>query len=210
MPFGLSPSTIVARLVVLLFGFPVHEWAHAWSADQLGDDTPRWQGRLSLNPMAHLDILGSIMLLLTGFGWAKPVPVSPHRMRTSPRAGMALTALAGPASNLLVAMLCAVPFRLGWLSTADIFTGAGLVWPELLLWRIAEVSLGLALFNLLPLFPLDGEKVLAGVVPRDWGDRLLSFRPYSPYVLMGLIALGVAGRLIEIVWWPLLRLLFWL
>ena len=210
MPFGLSPSTIVARLVVLLFGFPVHEWAHAWSADQLGDDTPRWQGRLSLNPMAHLDILGSIMLLLTGFGWAKPVPVSPHRMRTSPRAGMALTALAGPASNLLVAMLCAVPFRLGWLSTADIFTGAGLVWPELLLWRITEVSLGLALFNLLPLFPLDGEKVLAGVVPRDWGDRLLSFRPYSPYVLMGLIALGVAGRLIEIVWWPLLRLLFWL
>jgi Zn-dependent protease len=210
MPFGLSPATILARLVVLLFGFPVHEWAHAWSADQLGDDTPRWQGRLSLNPMAHLDILGSIMLLLTGFGWAKPVPVSPHRMRTSPRAGMALTALAGPASNLLVAMLCAVPFRLGWLNTADIFAGTGLLWPELLLWRIAEVSLGLALFNLLPLFPLDGEKVLAGIVPRDWGDRLLSFRPYSPYVLMGLIALGVAGRLIQIVWWPLLQLLFWL
>ncbi|HEC34460.1 MAG TPA: site-2 protease family protein, partial [Chloroflexi bacterium] len=85
MLFGLTPAVLLARLIVLVVGFPIHEWAHAWSADQLGDNTPRWEGRLSLNPMAHLDVLGSILLLLTGFGWAKPVPVNPYRMRVAPR-----------------------------------------------------------------------------------------------------------------------------
>ncbi|MCS7177950.1 MAG: site-2 protease family protein [Anaerolineae bacterium] len=211
---GLSPVTFLARLIVLLVGMPIHEWAHAWSAHELGDDTPRWEGRLSLNPLAHLDILGAILLLLTGFGWAKPVPVNPYRMRTSPRTGMALSAFAGPASNLVVAMLCALPFRLGWLSLADVeFTRLNLA---TLLFLIADVSLNLALFNLLPFFPLDGEKVLVGVLPPRWGDFFLSFRPYSPYVLMGLLfllpylGLDLVGLLIRLVKLPLQILLFWL
>lgn len=211
---GLSPVTFLARLVVLLVGMPIHEWAHAWSAHELGDDTPRWEGRLSLNPLAHLDILGAILLLLTGFGWAKPVPVNPYRMRTSPRTGMALSAFAGPASNLVVAILCALPFRLGWISLADVeFTRLNLA---TLLFLIADVSLNLALFNLLPFFPLDGEKVLVGILPLRWGDFFLSFRPYSPYVLMGLLfllpylGLDLIGLLISLVKFPLQMLLFWL
>ncbi len=211
---GLSPVTFLARLIVLLVGMPLHEWAHAWSAHELGDDTPRWEGRLSLNPMAHLDILGAILILLTGFGWAKPVPVNPYRMRTSPRAGMALSAFAGPASNLVLAMLCALPFRLGLFSVADIASGR--LNAATLLWLIADVSLNLAIFNLLPFFPLDGEKVLVGVLPPRWGDALLSFRPYSPYVLLGLLfllpylGLDLVGILIGLVKLPLQVLLFWL
>ncbi|HIE37856.1 MAG TPA: site-2 protease family protein [Anaerolineales bacterium] len=216
MPFGLSPATLLARLIVLVIGFPIHEWAHAWSADRLGDSTPRWEGRLSLNPMAHLDILGSISLLLTGFGWARPVPVNPYRMRVAPRAGMALSAFAGPASNLLVAMVCAIPFRLGWVSLSDLYTATNPLTLAVLLWSVSQVSIGLALFNLLPFFPLDGEKVLVGVLPPRWGDRLLALRPYSPYILMGLLfvlpylGLDIIGFLIGLVWRPLQLLLFWL
>lgn len=211
---GLSPVTFLARLIVLLVGMPLHEWAHAWSAHELGDDTPRWEGRLSLNPLAHLDILGAILILLTGFGWAKPVPVNPYRMRTSPRTGMALSAFAGPAANLVVAMLCALPFRLGWVSVGDVI--AARLNLATLLFLIADVSLNLALFNLLPFFPLDGEKVLVGVLPPRWGDALLSFRPYSPYVLLGLLfllpylGLNLIGMLIGLVKIPLQMLLFWL
>jgi len=201
-------------LIVLLIGMPIHEWAHAWSAHELGDDTPRLQGRLSLNPMAHLDFLGSLLLLLTGFGWAKPVPVNPYRMRTNPRSGMALTALAGPAANLLVAALCAIPFRLGWISMVSIFTTQSLLNPALILFYIADVSIGLALFNLLPFFPLDGEKVLIGILPPHWGDWLIELRPYSPYILLGVLfilpylGLDVIGLLIGWVRQPLEILLF--
>ncbi|MCS7283776.1 MAG: site-2 protease family protein [Anaerolineae bacterium] len=208
--FGISPITFLARLIVLLVGLPLHEWAHAWSADRLGDDTPRWEGRLSLNPLAHLDILGAILILLTGFGWAKPVPVNPYRMRTNPRTGMALSSFAGPASNLLLAMVCAIPFRLGLLSGLDI-GGTNLA---TLLWLIADVSLNLAIFNLLPFYPLDGEKVLVGILPLRWSDYLLSFRPYSPYVLLGLLfllpylGLDLIGFLVGLVKLPLQMLLF--
>ncbi len=209
---GISPITFLARLIVLLIGLPFHEWAHAWSADRLGDDTPRWEGRLSLNPLAHLDILGAILILLTGFGWAKPVPINPYRMRTAPRTGMALSSFAGPASNLLLAMVCAIPFRLGLLSLADLGRGS----PTLaqLLWLVADVSLNLAIFNLLPFYPLDGEKVLVGILPPRWGDYLLSFRPYSPYVLLGLLfllpylGLDLIGLLVSAVKIPLQVLFF--
>ncbi len=214
MPFGLSPTLLLARLVVLLFGMPIHEWAHAWSAYQLGDDTASMQGRLDLNPLAHLDPIGSILILLTGFGWAKPVPVNPYRMRINPRTGMALIALAGPVSNLLVAALCAIPFRLGLLDLRDIFVTDSFLNLTVLLWTIAQVSVGLALFNLLPFYPLDGEKVLLGVLPRRWSNALEDFRPYSPYVLMLLLfvlpwlGVNVIGLLFGLVWEPVMGLLF--
>lgn len=212
MPFGfprLTPTTLAARLIVLLVIMPIHEWAHAWSAYQLGDDTASLQGRLTLNPVAHLDLFGGILILMTGFGWAKPVPVNPYRMeRVSPRAGMALSSLAGPLSNFMTAMVCAIPFRLGLLSFGG--TDRGLFDPATLLWYIASVSVGLGLFNLLPFYPLDGEKVLVGVLPREWGDRLLSIRQVSPYILMALMVLGVAGLLVSLLRGPLMMLLFWM
>lgn len=210
---NISPASLLARLIILLIGMPIHEWAHAWSAHELGDDTPRWEGRLTLNPLAHLDVLGAIMILLTGFGWAKPVPVNPYRMRrTAPRTGMALSAFAGPMSNILVAMICAVPFRLGLLHLTDLFSSS--LNLAVLLWAIADISLNLAIFNLLPFFPLDGEKVLVGILPPRWGDYLLSFRPYSPFVLLGLLfllpylGLNVVGLLVGLVKFPLQTLLF--
>ena len=214
MPLNLSAVTLLARLIVLLLATPIHEWAHAWSAYELGDDTASLQGRKTLNPLAHLDLFGGILIMLTGFGWAKPVPVNPFRMRVAPRAGMALSALAGPASNFLLTMVCAIPFRLGWLALGDVdFTGSSLNLATLL-WDVSWVSLGLALFNLLPFYPLDGEKVLVGLVPRGWDDRLLALRPISPYLLMAVLfllprlGLDIVGILIGSVMIPLNWLLF--
>jgi Zn-dependent protease len=216
MSLNLSLVTLLARLIVLLLATPIHEWAHAWSAYELGDDTASQQGRMTLNPLAHLDLFGGVLIMLTGFGWAKPVPVNPLRMRVAPRAGMALSALAGPASNFLLTMLCAIPFRLGWLALRDVGFGASPLNLNLatLIWTIAQISLGLALFNLLPFYPLDGEKVLVGLVPRGWDDRLLALRPISPYLLMAVLfllprlGLDIAGILIGSVMIPLNRLLF--
>lgn len=211
MPFDLP--TLVARLIVLLIAMPVHEWAHAWSAHELGDDTASMQGRLTLNPLAHLDPIGSLLILLGGFGWARPVPVNPYRMRGSPRAGMALSAAAGPAANLLVAALCAVPFRLGLLSLSDVFLGSAFSLARLL-YLIAATSVGLGLFNLLPFFPLDGEKVAIGLLSPRWANWLLDFRAYSTYALIGLLLLpqlvgfDIVGTLIWVVGHPLLTLFF--
>jgi len=216
MFFNPDISTLIARLVVLLIAMPVHEWAHAWSAYELGDDTASLQGRLTLNPLAHLDPIGSLLILLGGFGWAHPVPVNPYRMRGSPRAGMALSAAAGPIANVLVAALCAIPFRLGLLSLADAFASASAFNPARLLYLIAETSLGLGIFNLLPFFPLDGEKVAVGLLPPRWSNRLLDFRPYSTYALIGLlflprlVGLDPIGWLIGLIMAPALVLFFFL
>jgi Zn-dependent protease len=207
-------EVLLTRGIVLLIGLPIHEWAHAWSASELGDDTARLEGRLSLNPFAHLDLYGTLMILLTGFGWARPVNVNPYRMRTDPRTGMALSALAGPAANLLVAMVCAIPFRLGLLHLADLYMGTGGLSPARVLFGIASISVDLAVFNMIPLYPLDGEKVLAGLLPTHLGDRLMSLRQFGPYLLMAALfifpymGLNVIGRLVGLVGDPLMRLFF--
>ncbi|MGH2524096.1 MAG: site-2 protease family protein, partial [Anaerolineales bacterium] len=110
---GLDAPTLIARIFTLIIAFTFHELAHAVTADQLGDDTPRLMGRLTLNPLAHLDPLGSLLLVVAGFGWAKPVPVNPYRLRPGPQMGMAIVAAAGPFANLLMAILAAIPFRFG-------------------------------------------------------------------------------------------------
>jgi len=203
--FGFSLSTIVVRLTILILGIPIHEWAHAWSAYQLGDDTASRQGRLTLNPLAHLDPIGSLLLLLSGFGWGKPVPVLPHRMRTNPRTGMALSAAAGPFSNFVLAMLLAIPLRKGW-----VMWGSGV---GDFLFTAITINLGLMLFNLIPVYPLDGEKVLMGLLPPQWGDRLLHWRPYGMFILTGLmfvlprLGLDVIGIVIAPAYGLLLNLL---
>jgi len=171
----------MVRLIVLLLGTPIHEWAHAWSAYRLGDDTASLQGRLTLNPLAHLDPVGSILLLLSGFGWGKPVPVNPYRMRISPRLGMAISAAAGPLSNFVMAMLLAVPFRMGWvdLSLANMNWQGGSFSISAVLLIAIQINLSLMLFNLIPVYPLDGEKVLTGLLPYRWGNKLLRLRPYG-------------------------------
>ncbi len=121
--FNLDIYTIIARVIVLLVAFTIHELAHALTADYLGDPTPRRMGRITLNPLKHLDPFGTIMLIIAGFGWAKPVMVNPMNMRGNPRTSMAIVAIAGPLSNLVMAAMAAIFFRLGLVDMNSLFLG---------------------------------------------------------------------------------------
>jgi Zn-dependent protease len=201
--------------IILLTAFPVHEFAHAWVADRFGDNTPRANGRLTLNPLAHLDPFGSLMMIIAGFGWAKPVPVNPYILqRSSPSATMWVS-LAGPMSNLLMAIIGAILFRLGLVSIDDITFMDGKVLPNLSLFvfLFIRVNLWLMLFNLIPLFPLDGEKVLDYFLPPGAARFLESIRPYGPMILMvilivlPMVGIDVLGKVIQPVFVFLTRLL---
>jgi len=185
--FGSFP-TFIARLITLVVALTVHEFAHAWAAVQLGDDTPRVHGRLTLNPLAHLDPLGSLMLLFAGFGWARPVVVNPYTLRRRTRAGMMLVSAAGPFSNLLLAIVAAIPFRMG-LSRF----GLGGDFLSHFLVEFIWINLILLFFNLIPIYPLDGEKVAEYFLPPRGQEILSQLRPYGMYILMGLIVLGNFG-----------------
>jgi len=172
--------------LVIFLGIPIHEWAHCWVASLLGDETPGMEGRLTLNPFAHLDLMGTLMILMTGFGWGKAARVNPYGMRRvrNPRTGMALSALAGPMSNIIQAMILAIPIRLimkGWLP----------FWGEMRMWEILlaaiSVNIGLATFNLLPFPPLDGSRILAGIAPGPIANFLESLEPYAGMILMAIL-----------------------
>ena len=130
MLFNLDPATLIASIVVLLVAFPIHEFAHAWTATQFGDPTPEQYGRLTLNPLAHLDLMGSLLLLVAGFGWAKPVPVNPYLLRRRSSSALMWVALAGPMSNFLLAILGAIPFRLGLVSLEKSFMPSAGILPN--------------------------------------------------------------------------------
>jgi Zn-dependent protease len=170
-------------LVILLVGFPIHELSHALVAYRLGDNTAKYQGRLTLNPLAHLDPLGSILLLVAHIGWAKPVPVNPYHLRFGPRVGHALVAAAGPVSNLVMAALMAIAWRAG------AFNGAGSAVREFGLMFI-QINVALCLFNLIPLAPLDGSAVLNGLVGDRGAAALRPLQTYGPMILMGLFLLS--------------------
>jgi len=183
MLFNLSLPTLISRIITLLVAFTFHEFSHAATATALGDPTPRQHGRLTLNPLAHLDVMGTLTLLFAGFGWAKPVPVNPTAVRRKTPAGMMLVSLAGPASNLLMAVAAAIPLRLNWVSLSPAASPFLPSWGSFLL-EFLTVNLALFLFNLLPLAPLDGEKVITFFLPDHWVDFYDRIRPYSPYILL--------------------------
>lgn len=201
MLFDLDPSTLIARVIVLVIAFTVHEFAHAWTANMYGDDTPRINGRLTLNPISHLDPIGSLLLLVAGFGWAKPVPVNPYTLQRRSPSAMMWVALAGPLSNFIMAILAAIPFRIGVVSTMEAYSamfarGAHLLptFPELLL-HFISINLLLMLFNLIPIAPLDGDKIADYFLPRRWSQFLDTIRPYGPMILMAVIFVGPLLRL---------------
>ncbi len=180
-------------LLALVVSISIHEFSHAWSAYELGDPTARNMGRLTLNPIKHFDPLGALMILFMSFagwgiGWGKPVPVNPYNLRTNPRVGMGLTAAAGPFSNLVLATLFAIPLRLGWVES-------GLAWGFLLAMVITNLTL--AIFNLIPLPPLDGFNVAQGLLATfrtrwayEWGNRLDRLATYGPVLLLALLTVG--------------------
>lgn len=183
MLFDLDLPTLIARAIVLLVAFTFHELAHAVTADYLGDPTPRRMGRMTLNPVAHLDPFGSLMLLISGFGWAKPVMVQPMNLRGNPRTSMAIVSAAGPLSNVVMAILFALPFRLGLLTLTANSSGL-LPSPGFLFFEFVWINLILAFFNLIPVPPLDGYKILTGILPPDIAYQLRPLEQYGFLILL--------------------------
>jgi Zn-dependent protease len=198
LPFNLLSS--IAFLVALIIGVTVHECAHAWMADRLGDPTARLMGRVSLNPLVHFDPLGALMMVImafqrVGIAWGRPTPVNPRNLRNGPRVGMGMVALAGPLSNLFLAAVTAIPLRLG------------VPLPELLgllVWTVVIANIGLAVFNLLPIPPLDGFSVLMGILSAirarwayEWSSTLARLESQGMMVLFFVLMFDiVVGRLL--------------
>ncbi len=191
----LSAAFVFAMLVSLSF----HEYSHARVADYLGDRTPRAFGRLTLNPRAHLDPVGSLMILFVGFGWARPVPVNPMNT-ANPQRSLAMIGVAGPLSNLAMAAMAGLPMQFGWVPFWHPFVSPRLAgvyaqaWTEtpqdligLFLGTIVVINVLLAVFNLLPIAPLDGFNVAVGLAPRSLAEPLARAAPWMPGILMVLI-----------------------
>lgn len=189
LEFGFLLDTAGIVLAALL-SITVHETCHGLVAFWLGDDTAKRQGRLSLNPLRHVDLMGLVLMALARFGWAKPVPIDARRFR-HPKLGMVLTALAGPVSNVLLAFL-AMLVRAVWLAVVP-FEQMGTLFHLVrsILENIAVISAGLAVFNLFPIPPLDGSKVLFAVLPNRWYIQLMRYERYGMLLLMALLLLNV-------------------
>jgi Zn-dependent protease len=203
--FNFDLNWLITMAILFLTSMPFHEWAHAWTAFQLGDDTAARRGRLTINPLAHLDPIGTLSLLLFGFGWGKPVPVNPYRLRGNRRRSQALVSVAGPLSNLVLAMLAAIPFRLGWTS---LYGASSAISLQGILTQFISINLALMLFNLIPFPPLDGSRVLAWVLPNQWAAQLEQLErfggPGLMLVLYLLSRLGVLGLIMN----PLMNFMF--
>ena len=166
-----------------MFALSFHEFAHAWMAEKCGDSTAARMGRLTLNPMAHLDMMGSLMILFVGFGWAKPVPVDGRNLR-NPRTDMMKVAAAGPVSNLLLAMVAGMVLRF--------MNGTGLLTDSIfiLLIYFTRINIVLAVFNLIPVAPLDGSQIFSGYLMKKNPQLAWKIQSYGPQVLFGLILFG--------------------
>jgi Zn-dependent protease len=190
----MSPFLNPAFIIAILIAITVHEWAHAFTAYRLGDSTAKYAGRLTLNPLAHIDPIGALMFVIVGFGWAKPVPVDPRNLRNY-KWGNTLVALAGPVSNLVLATVAVIGLELigrhASISPMDLLSGGGdLTVQGLLLQVLASsifVNLGLMAFNLLPIAPLDGSKIVEPFVPLRYQDAYDEAMRRGPMILIMLL-----------------------
>lgn len=188
LDFG-SMLSMVTRLAAVLLCLTVHESCHGLAAYALGDPTARREHRLSLNPLRHIDWFGLLMMFVAGFGWAKPVPVNPNYFK-KPKQGMALTALAGPVSNFLLALLTLLAARI--FCDVAAYSEANQRKLDFLL-MVALLSIGLGLFNLLPIPPLDGSKVLFAVLPDRAYNQLMRYERYGMLLLFALVFFDVGS-----------------
>jgi Zn-dependent protease len=190
---SLDLSTLPYVAVALLAAVTVHEYAHAYVADRLGDPTPRAHGRLTLNPLAHLDLIGTLLILLVGFGWAKPVPITPTNF-TNWRRDTVIVAVAGPLANVTLLFVLGVPFKLGVLQAYGI--GGGPISAVLLI--MMQINAMLAVFNLIPIPPLDGSKILLGVLPPEQAVTYARVQLYGPFLLLALLMFTNAWRFLTV------------
>lgn len=184
-------AVYVARALALITAIPVHEAAHAWASDRLGDPTARLAGRMSLNPLRHFDFLGALCMLIVGFGWAKPVPVAAVSHFRHPRRDMALSAAAGPLSNLLLAYLCMVLYKLVlYLVPAT----QAWIFVMLVLNAMLNVNITLAVFNLLPVPPLDGSRIFNVFLPPKFYFGIMRYERYIMIALFACLYFGLLDR----------------
>jgi Zn-dependent protease len=199
----LNLQTLVLITPVVLLALTLHEYAHAYVANRFGDPTAKEQGRLTLNPLAHLDILGTIMMFLVHFGWAKPVPVNPYMLK-NPKKDMLWISAAGPSANMIIALSFGILIRLSSMAFNPIQANSlTALWVVMLILGL-QINLALAVFNILPIAPLDGSNILFGLAPARYENQILSIQKYGPPVLLVIILLGqftgvsILGQLI----WP--------
>lgn len=176
---------ILSALAVIFLTSPIHEFAHGFIADRLGDPTARYQGRLTLNPFAHIDYMGALGILLVGFGGARPVPVNPYNFR-NPKRDMAFVAVAGPLSNIVAAFVCMVLANLVLVTTRTL----AFYYVFLFFYFIAQINVRLAVFNLIPVPPLDGSRILAQFLPNRIYYKLMQYERYIYFILIILVFSG--------------------
>ena len=209
MLFRLPLDVLILLLPTLLFALCFHEFSHAWVAYKLGDDTAARMGRLTLNPIAHLDPVGALMILFVGFGWAKPVPVNPFNLRNM-RLDMMKVAFAGPVSNLLLALVGGLLLRLtGYTTYFEASLGGSI--PLLLIWFV-QINIMLAVFNLIPLPPLDGSRIFSGLLEHKYPDLVHNLQVFGPRILLGVIVLGYFTNIHILGWFlqPFLNIFMYL
>jgi len=202
----LNPQTLISAIITLLIAFTFHEFAHAWTAKMFGDDTAERAGRLTLNPLSHLDPYGSLMLILVGFGWAKPVPVNMYALRRNSRIAPLLVSLSGPFANLLLAGLAAIPLRFNLLPYQTVSSNI-LPTPYLFLFYFLTTNLALMVFNLLPVPPLDGHEIITFLLPSNLASTWEQFGyRYGLLVLVALLFLGpmIGFDIKQLVLWPVI------
>ncbi len=186
---NLDPLSLIANLITLIISLTLHEFSHAWAAVRLGDETPRLAGRLTLNPLKHLDPIGSLMLLVAGFGWAKPVPINPHALKQRSPAGVMWVSLAGPLSNFLLAVITAILLR--FILIPLLSPGSSQFFQDFtnIVYVFFRLNLILMLFNLFPISPLDGAAIAEYLLPPQWSRALQIVNRYGMFILMALILL---------------------
>ena len=209
MLFRLFPEHIdilIMLIPTLIFSLCFHEFSHGFIAYKLGDNTAYRQGRLTLNPMAHLDPMGSMMILFVGFGWAKPVPVNPINF-TNPRLDMIKVAFAGPASNLILALFGGMAFRS--LEFIKILNNYNLIQA---LYLFISINIALAIFNLIPIAPLDGSQIFGNLISKKKPEVAWKLQVYGPKILLGLIMIGIITPFspLSIIITPFIKLFFYI
>lgn len=180
-------NNLIISIPTILYALTIHEYFHGWSANRLGDPTARLQGRLTLNPLAHIDILGALCFVFAGFGWGKPVPINPYNFK-NPRRDNVIVSFAGPAANFVSALMFGILFQL-LRSASFLPSGASAIVFNLLLSGII-VNLSLAFFNMIPLYPLDGSHIMEGLLPYPMAQKYKEIERYSPFILLGIIFIG--------------------
>jgi Zn-dependent protease len=187
-----DPLAFALVAIPLLFSVIIHEVAHGWVAYRMGDPTAKWLGRLSLNPLKHLDPIGTLMLFLVGFGWARPVPVNFNNL-SDKRKGIIFVSSAGIVANILFAFTALLFFRLFSLSSSGTVA--------ILVYYVVQINITLAALNLIPIPPLDGSKILMGIVSERTRYFLARLEPYGFFIIIGFFYLGVLDPLIGLFRW---------